>query len=149
MDEISFKIFQLASMGFCCSQIILKMALDEEEKENPDLIRVMGGLCNGIGGNQGTCGVLIGGIGILGLYAGKGIETEYPKPNYGNMVKEYMDWFEDEFESINCIDLIGEYNFSENIQYPVKCGDILLKNYEKIREILHNEDYEWGYRDDE
>lgn len=151
MNKIAFKIFKLASTGFCCSQIMLKLALEEEERENPDLIRAVGGLCNGIGSSQKTCGVLIGGIGILGLYAGKGRETEYIKPDYGHMVEEYMNWFEEEFEATDCIDLIGVYNFKDeekNEAYPIKCGDILLKSYEKINEILYQQDYELGCREE-
>lgn len=52
MDELKFELYRLGTEGYCCSQIMLKLALDVEELENDDLIRVMNGLCNGIGGNQ-------------------------------------------------------------------------------------------------
>lgn len=49
MDDTAFRIFRLASQGYCCTQILIKMALDEENKENKDLLRAVNGLCGGIG----------------------------------------------------------------------------------------------------
>ncbi len=146
MDEIGFRVFQGASKGFCCSQIMVKMALEEEEGENPDLIRALGGLCNGIGSSQKTCGVLTGGVAILGLYAGKGLDEEYTKEGFASMVDDYIDWFDEEFEASDCVDLIGVYSFEGG--YPVKCGDILAKSYIKINEILDKYGYELGSREE-
>ena len=72
MDNTAFEMFRLKNAGYCCTQIMVKMALDEEEKENEDLLRAINGLCMGIGRTQKICGVLTGGVAILGLYAGKG-----------------------------------------------------------------------------
>lgn len=150
MDELKFELFRLVSEGFCCSQIMLKLALDSEEKENEDLIRVMNGLCNGIGGNQKTCGVLTGGVGIISLYAGKGSQNEWAKQYFGAMITQYMDWFEERFESTECMDLIGVYQFldDKNQIYPVKCGDILAESFEKVIEILQENGYTFGDREE-
>jgi len=149
MDEKAFELFKLVSEGYCCSQIMLKLALDMEELENDDLLRVVRGLCKGIGGSQKTCGVLTGGIGIFGLYAAKGKADEWNKDNYGSMVKDYMDWFEQRFKSTECVDLIGVYQFTDenNQTYPVKCGDILLESFEKVVEILQDNGYVFGNRE--
>lgn len=149
MDEKAFEIFKLVSEGYCCSQIMLKLTLDMEESENDDLLRVVRGLCNGIGGSQKTCGVLTGGIGIFGLYAAKGKAGEWNKENYGSMVSEYMQWFEERFESSNCEDIIGVYEFQgeNNQSYPVKCGDVLLESFEKVVEILQENGYMFGNRE--
>lgn len=150
MNEVVFEAFKLSTMGFCCSQIMVKLALEEEDKENTDLVRAMGGFCKGIAGKQKTCGVLTGGMGILGLYGGKGSEMDFQKRNYGVMMEEFITWFEEEFKSTDCIDLIGVYNFTDenNESYPVKCGDILVKSYEKIREILFKNNYTLGIREE-
>jgi C_GCAxxG_C_C family probable redox protein len=150
MNDMAFKLFKLSSSGFCCTQIMIKMALDEEEKENEDLLRAVSGLCRGIGGSQKTCGVLTGGLGILGLYAAKGKDTEYPKENYSSMTREYLEWFKNEFGSEECKDIIGVYSFADDTGsdgYMIKCGDILLKSYEKVVEILRDNNYEYGYRE--
>lgn len=150
MNEIAFKMLRLISAGFCCTQIMIKLALDEEEKENEDLIRAVSGLCKGMGGKQKICGVLTGGMGILGLYGGKGKEMEYQREDYGEMVEEYLTWFEDAFGSTECVDIIGVHTFLDdknNMDYIIKCGDILIKSYEKVQEILIDHDYEFGGRE--
>lgn len=150
MDDLGFQMFKLTNAGYCCAQIMMKMALDEEENTNEDLLRAVNGLCMGIGSTQKTCGVLNGGIAILGLYAGKGTDTEYPKQGFSDMVDEYTDWFENEFGSTQCQELIGVCSVTDyqtNQQYRLKCGDILMKSYQKIQEILQEHDYEFGSRD--
>ncbi|HEY5555951.1 DVU_1555 family C-GCAxxG-C-C protein [Acetobacterium sp.] len=151
MDETAYRILQLSMGGYCCTQIMLKMALEDEEKENPDLIRAVNGLCNGIGNDQKTCGVIIGGIGILGLYAGKGELREYPKEGYSAMITEYMEWFEESFGNTDCIDLIGVTKFTDvnsDQSYMVKCGEHLANSYQKIQEILTEHGYEFGSREE-
>ena len=149
-NETAFKVFKLSALGYCCTQIMLKMALEEEDLINEDLVRSANGLCNGIAGRQKTCGILIGGIMILGLYAGKGKDEEYYKENYGDMVHEFTDWFEEEFDSMDCIDIIGVNKFDDGENsYMLKCGDIIMKSYERLIEILTENDYEFGARDNE
>ncbi|RBP66014.1 C_GCAxxG_C_C family probable redox protein [Alkalibaculum bacchi] len=149
-NETAFKVFKLSAIGYCCTQIMLKMALDDEDTVNEDLIRSVNGLCNGIAGRQKTCGILIGGIMILGLYAGRGKDEEYYKENYGDMVHEFTDWFEEEFESIDCVDLIGVNKFDDGENsYMIKCGNIIEKSYEKVIELLTENGYEFGIRENE
>lgn len=149
MSDMSFELFKLSSKGYCCTQIMLKLALEAEEKENEDLIRASKGLCLGIGGTQKTCGVLTGGIGILGLYAAKGNDKESTKEDYSSMVEEFINWFEEEFESTECIDIIGPYDFEnkEKNSNTQKCGDIIAKSYSKVVEILLDHGYEYGSRE--
>jgi C_GCAxxG_C_C family probable redox protein len=148
MDDLTFRIFKLSAAGFCCTQIMLKLALEDEGTENDDLIRAVQGLCKGIGESQKTCGVLSGGVGILGLYAGKGNEREYSKENFSQMLDEYCEWFENEFGTTECQQLIGVTKFESGDQsYQVKCGDIMVKSYTKIYEILSEYGYEYGNRE--
>lgn len=148
MDELTFKMFKLSASGFCCTQVMLKLALDDEEKENEDLIRAVQGLCKGIGDSQKTCGVLTGGIGILGLYAGKGNAKEYSHADFSRMIHDFSQWFLYEFGSQECEELIGVTNYEEDGQtYPVKCGDILMKSYLKVCDILSEYGFEYGNRE--
>ena len=150
MDNSGFAMFKLTNSGYCCAQIMLKLALDAEEMENPDLLRALNGFCLGFGSTQKTCGVLSGGISILGLYAGKGTDLERPKPGFSHMVDDYTDWFEYEFGSNQCQDIIGVCSvtdFLSSQEYRLKCGDILQKNYRKLQEILQENGYEFGERE--
>lgn len=141
-NDVAMKIFKLSSLGYCCTQIMIKMALDEKGIENEDLIRSSNGLCKGLGGRQSICGVLTGGIMILSLYAGKGSDTEHCQESYGQMINEFIDWFEDEFLSLECVDIIGVNKFeNNNNSYMLKCGNILTKSYEKVLNILNDYNY--------
>ncbi|MHC6180075.1 DVU_1555 family C-GCAxxG-C-C protein [Clostridium sp. JNZ X4-2] len=148
-NDTAFKVYKLASSGFCCTQIMVKMALQEEENDNEDLVRAFRGMCNGINFMEKTCGVLTGGIGIIGLYAGKGNEEEDCKEDFTEMMDEYTNWFQREFKSTDCRDLAGIQNIKDvgkKVGYPVKCGEILQKSYMKIQYILDEHNYEFGDR---
>ena len=149
-DELGFQMFRLTNAGYCCSQIMLKLALDAEGKENEDLLRAVNGLCMGAGSYQKTCGVLTAGIAILGLYVGKGRDDEYPKPGFSEMVDEFTEGFIAEFGSKECSDIIGVCSVTDyqtNQSFRLKCGDVLMKSYNMLQEILREHDYEFGSRD--
>lgn len=150
MDDLGFQMFRLTNAGYCCSQIMVKMVLEAEGKQNEDLLRAVNGFCMGIGSLQKVCGVLNGGIAVLGLYAGKGADAEFPKPGFSDMADEYTMWFENEFGSTLCQDIIGVCSVADyrsNQEYRLKCGDILMKSYRKIQEILEENNFEFGSRE--
>lgn len=150
MDDLGFQLFRLTNAGYCCAQIMVKLALDEEGSENADLLRAMNGFCMGAGSGQKTCGVLSGAIAVLGLYAGKGGDGEFRKQDFSAMVDEFSEWFENTFGSTQCQDIIGVCtvsDFERNREYQLKCGDILMNSYGKVREILQEHEYEFGSRE--
>ncbi len=61
MTKNAFTMFKLASQGYCCSQILILMELEEKGIENTDLVKAMAGLCIGTGGSGRTCGIITGG----------------------------------------------------------------------------------------
>ncbi|HHZ01611.1 MAG TPA: C_GCAxxG_C_C family protein [Tissierellia bacterium] len=51
------------------------------------------------------------------------------------MVHEFTDWFEEEFGSLDFIDIIDVNKFDDGeSKYMLKCGDIIIKSYEKVIE---------------
>lgn len=150
INDTAFDVLKLSASGYSCSQIMVKMALEAEGTENDDLVRSVNGLFNGIGGKQKTCGTLIGGVMILGLYAGRAKVEEDYKENYSGMTREFIDWFENEFGSMDCADIIGVKKFEEGEEsFMLKCGDIIVKSYEKVIQILNENGYEFGVRENE
>jgi C_GCAxxG_C_C family probable redox protein len=139
-----FKMFKLANSGYCCSQILIIMYLESNGLENVSLIKAMAGLCAGVGNTGKTCGVVTGGACLFGLYAGKGIDIEIRDDNLKKMIQEFVQWFEDEFESTECADIITVdvlNDINEREAYPIKCGNIMQKSYNKINEILKENGY--------
>ena len=144
MGADAFKMFKLANSGYCCSQIIMLMYLEDNGLENAALVKAMNGLCAGVGNTGKTCGVVTGAACLFGTYAGKGTESESKDNNLKKMIQEFVQWFEEEFQHLDCVDLItvdvlNDMNQSE--VYPVKCGNTIQKSYNKVNEILK----EYGY----
>ena len=53
MMDLRERLLELGLQGFECSQIMMMIALELEEKENPDLIRAVSGLTGGMGHGGG------------------------------------------------------------------------------------------------
>lgn len=144
MGADAFKMFKLANSGYCCSQIMVIMYLEDNGIENVPLVKAMSGLCAGIGSQGKACGVLTGAACLFGIFAGKGTDEETRDDNLKKMIQEFTKWFENEFEYSECVDIITVDVLSDINQheaYPVKCGSIIQKSYNKVNEILK----EYGY----
>jgi C_GCAxxG_C_C family probable redox protein len=134
MDDMMLRMMELKHNGYYCSQIMMMLALENQEKTNPDLIRSMAGLAFGVGIGD-ICGALTGGACILSLYAGKGAEEEEEHFRLMGMLHELGDWFKEKFTGqyggISC-DAISEDGSLRN----ERCGAIVAETYQKVLEIL-------------
>ena len=144
MGQDAFTMYKLASQGYCCSQILILMDLEDKKIENYDLVRAMAGLCIGTGGSGKTCGIVTGGACLMGIYAGKGTPEEARDYNLNKIIMEYIEWFEEENENLDCDKIVGVDNLEDirtNMVYPIKCGNLMTKSYKKIMEILEKYGY--------
>lgn len=92
--DVFDRMLELARQGFFCAQIIMALALEAEGKEDPDLLRAMGGLSEGVGHSGGACGALTGGCCLISYFAGKGEPDEIEHEAYREMQRELITWFE-------------------------------------------------------
>jgi len=136
MTDLFFKMVELSQQGFLCSQIMFILALEEQGKENPDLIRAMSGLIGGLGFCGKTCGALTGGACLIGLYAGKGSAEEMEDSRLNDMIREFVEWFEQEeaakYGGHDCFTIL-ENNPANR---AARCPQIVQKSYEKVMAIL-------------
>ena len=58
MNDVFFKMVEMTQQGFYCSQILIKLGLENQGKENEDLVRAMAGLAGGLGFAGKNCGTL-------------------------------------------------------------------------------------------
>jgi C_GCAxxG_C_C family probable redox protein len=141
MNEGLFRIVELAGQGFFCSQILLQMGLDALGRENPELIKAIGGLPGGLGFCGKNCGALTGGACLISLYAGKGTAEETPDMRLNEMISKLVNWFDETYGSvyggINCSDIIE--NNPANMKE--RCPQMVLATYEKVKEILTENQY--------
>ena len=142
MDEHTLlEILPLAKKGYCCSQILVLLALRAQGRENPELIRAMGALCRGFGacGVQGcgTCGIIPGGACVLGLYFRKGQDNETQLDRADLAETEYVEWFVKRATALcggsTCEEILGEPGGRPN---PDICGSLLAAAWAKLVEIV-------------
>lgn len=137
-DEIVARMIELSEKQYNCSQILMSLFLEQDQKQNPDLMRAMSGLGDGCGFFQETCGIMTGGAGILALYAGKGSDQESESDHLLPMLEELGDWFRYEtqknFKGTRCKDIAGDLVGTPEVKQI--CGGLIFQTYNKINEIL-------------
>lgn len=140
MDDIDIRMMELSLKGFGCSQILALLALEGQNRTNPDLVRAMTGLLGGMFRGK-VCGALSGGCCVLALYAGRGDEHEIEDGRLAQMITELTEWFEDEFGSryggIDCAMIAGQ-DLSLRLS---RCPEIIGLTFHKIIEILEANNY--------
>jgi len=135
INQFNMDIIKLAHQGFCCSQIVMQLALDLQGESNPGLIRAMSGLCHGVVATDGTCGTVTGAACMIAYYAGKGKPEEEGSELLPVMLTTLADWFRDygttRFGGINCSDIV-----TDNQPDTTLCGGLVLECFNKAMAIL-------------
>lgn len=146
MTDAFLKLVELSQAGFYCSQIMLIIGLEAQGKENPDVVRAMSGLNGGLGFCGKTCGVLTGGACLIGLYAGKGVAEEMEDSRLNDMIKEFVEWFEQtvgsQYSGIDCNIILD----NDPMNRMTRCPQLVLDALTKIEEILAANGYELSGR---
>ncbi len=130
--DLDMILLEMSRQGFMCAQIMMKLALEIDGKENPDLIRAMSGLNFGMGKTGGACGVLTGGAAALGYFTGQGEPEELPHSRAWEIIASYVEWFRETYHTDTCYGLIGgDYSVCHTT-----CPAIIEAGYEKMVELL-------------
>lgn len=145
MEPLENVIRSLSDKGFCCSQILALLILGAQDRENPDLVRSLGGLCHGIGQSGDACGILTGGCCVISYLVGPDEETGVAAPEAKIVQEEFVDWFKEvcdaRWGSIHCSTIIDE----DNPKGPDKsyCKILLAQAWIRLLGILtqHNVAY--------
>ena len=139
-DDNGLRMMELAGKGYCCTQVMVHMALDALGRENPDLLRASAGLCVGMGDCSGPCGVYTGAALMLGLYAGKGTDMEDTGKELPLMLEELRDWFVEAtmpFGGTMCGDIIEiEGKGKCGKPHPTRCASLLGDGCATVFRIL-------------
>ena len=137
-DDIVMRMIELVENNYNCSQIMMILALDQEGRESPDLVRAMSGLGDGCGSFRETCGIMTAAAAILSWYAGKGADNETESEKLLPMLEELGDWFQDEisekYQGTRCKDIVGDLVGTEEGKQI--CGGIIFQTNNKVNEIL-------------
>jgi len=144
-DEIINRMIQLAESKYNCSQIMMSLALEAEDHENPGLVRAMSGLGDGCGFFNETCGVMTSAASVLAWYGGKGSENEVESEKLLPMLQDLGEWFRQKtassYKGTRCKDIAGDLvGTSAGKQI---CGALIFETYNKVNEILRS----YGFSD--
>jgi len=143
MNSLVDEIMPLVSQDYCCSQVLMLLLMRKFGHENPELVRAMHGLCYGIGGSEGPCGLLTGGACMLGYIAGRGKSHESAHPSFVPLATDYQQWFAERTErygSIACFQIMEGLSAETGIPRPgadeppnpCLCGGLFIECWEKI-----------------
>jgi hypothetical protein len=142
-DEIVSRMIQLAENKYNCSQIMMILALEQDGKANPDLVRAMSGLGDGCGFFKETCGIMTGAASILAWYAGKGADDERESDKLLLMLEELGDWFQQDigakYAGTRCYEIVGDLVGTDDGKQI--CGSIIFQTFGKVNEILVSNDF--------
>lgn len=135
MDDME-RMREMKAQGFYCSQILMKLGLELQGKDNPDLVRAAHGLAGGLGFSGELCGALSGGAILLGLYAGKGQPEEEQDPRLDFMIVDLVNWFKQEYGQsyggIRCEDIVGD----SGKNMATRCPLIVAGTFQRVKELL-------------
>jgi len=130
------RIAQLHAQGFHCSQIIVMLGLEQQGKNNSDIVRAMTGLAGGLGFSGKVCGALTGAVCLLGLYAGRGELEERENHILNTMIQELVVWFEERFGKdyggIDCHEILQDDPWNR----LTRCPTLVTETYVKAKELL-------------
>jgi hypothetical protein len=119
-------MFDLKLKGYCCSQIIMALGLEDMGKENDDMIAAMGAFCIGLDEGK-LCGTLAAAVCLLFLADERAAQ--------GVLRREMMDWFYDRFGGYDCDDILQ----GNEMNKIAVCPGMIAETYEKLCELLELE----------
>jgi len=105
-EQASQRSLELFRSGFFCAESVLQ-AIAESQGIQSDLIpRIASGFCSGMSRTGGACGAVSGAILGINLVAGRNSPAESIEPSY-TLTQKLLGYFEGQFGSVNCRQLIG------------------------------------------
>lgn len=133
--ETRFRIAEMLIGGMKCSHVLMRLALEAQGRNDPDLVRAMSGLAFGMG--QGfACGALTGGACVIGLVAGRADERAAEDPRFAAALDAFTGWFHtmanERYGGLACADIM---RFDETLRAE-RCPGLIHEVWEKLVETL-------------
>lgn len=159
MHPILLELLPYIKQGYCCSQLLMLLALQLRDEENAALTDSMRGLCHGMGYANAPCGLLGAGAAAVSYLVHSEADAELRDEKalhakQESMVNDYAAWFFERtgrYASANCDDVVAglakekgnalssakelEASGSETL-----CGELLAESWEKILELCESYD---------
>jgi hypothetical protein len=155
MTDSEIMVMKLSAKGYSCSQIMMIGCLRYLGRENPDLVRAMGGLTKGGAGGAATCGALTGALCCVGLYCGKGQDAERAAPDGVSLSYGLVKWFRQQPFAQNgtdCLQILEtlynglptEWESGPDFAALAHCGPIVVWVWDELTRLLLEHDIDPG-----
>lgn len=144
MNTLLMELVPWIREGYCCSQLLVLLALQAQGRENTPLVRAMQGLCQGIGESGGPCGLLTGGACVLGLWAGHGGSAEEAHELFTPLLNDYGTWFAERTAGCggpSCSALLasgGQPLPLGGVPYTALCGELMADCWGKLLDLAES-----------
>ncbi|MDR0826795.1 MAG: C-GCAxxG-C-C family protein [Desulfovibrio sp.] len=136
MDDTQMMLLELSGKGYSCAQMVMIGGLRLMGRENPDLVRAMGGLAHGVGGCGEICGALSGAVCLISLHSGKGLDHEEPHLDHLLIMDELIEWFRADLcggGGISCAEILDT---PDRVMNRMLCGRLVGGAWTKAVELL-------------
>lgn len=128
--DLNQRVMEQMEKGHNCSQTMMQLSLDMRERDEPFTIRAMGALGGGMHACR-TCGTLTGGVCMLASYFTREDGENEPE-GYKPLATELVEWFENEYGSLECRELVAT-DVESMLRF---CPGLMVRTFEKCVEIL-------------
>ncbi len=116
--------------GYNCAESILLTFLPQGEEELAKLATPFGG---GIGKERDLCGILTGGVMVIGYFRGRTLASEVDKKKEAQeLASDYYRWFEKQYGKA-CNDILPEDHFKGHAD---NCLDLIARAAEYLEQLL-------------
>lgn len=134
--------------GFSCSQAIFSAFAETEGIDLDTALRIASSFGAGMARMGNTCGALTGGMMVLGLKFGRIVadDADAKEKNY-RLVLEFVEKFNERFESCTCRDLLGfdpdspeaSQRFANEPELEKRCAGFVREASEILEDIIGRE----------
>jgi C_GCAxxG_C_C family probable redox protein len=134
--------------GFSCSQAVFSAFAEAEGLNRETALRIASSFGAGMARMGNTCGAVTGGMMVLGLKFGRTIadDTDAKERNY-RLVSEFVERFNEKFETPVCRDLLGfdpgspgaSQRFKDDPELEKQCAGYVREAALSLEEIIEKE----------
>ena len=121
-EDLIYELEGNIAQGYCCTSAMVRLFLEQCERENDEMVDAMVGFCDGMYSGQ-VCGALIGGVMMLSIADRRKSRLTVPV---------LIRWFDESWSGINCTDVAGEHG---ERKFEV-CSRVICACYMKAMEIM-------------
>ncbi len=106
INQVAEKSVNHFKSGYFCAESVLLAISEHYGIKSGFIPSIATGFCSGTARTSGLCGAVAGGILSINLFSGRRSPKDSVEENY-NYVREFIQSFQEKFNTTNCAELIG------------------------------------------